>query len=200
MKNQKNKFLDKFINIASSEGVNESSLLKASKEAYGEERGYVLDFYNGLYDAVDALENYFDEQITELVYLSSIKSTTEKIRSCLQARIYADGNKKPIYQALSKFYLTPSGISLLAKNSWRTVDYIWKLAGDTSLDWNYYSKRSILFTIYTKNRRYFINSESDSANDLMQKIDIDLDRIKNFNKLKQKFKPENIPFVRLFIK
>ena len=50
-----------------------------------------------------------------------------------------------------------SSLKLLNQNS----DFIWKLAGDNSNDFSYYSKRGLLSIVYLSTLIYWLNDSSD---------------------------------------
>ena len=56
--------------------------------------------------------------------------------------------------------LLPNNYKFSSKNLYRTVDQIWFLAGDNSTDFNFYSKRIILASIYTSAMIHFINNDN----------------------------------------
>jgi len=196
--NIQRKFLKKFIEIASMQGVNEKTLHDVSAEIYGNDSAYVTDYYAGLSAVVSAIEEYFDQIMIMEVKNINIESITEKIRIGLKERIYAGGNRKNYYKKLFNYYVRPSCIDIAAKNSWKTIDTIWHFAGDQSLDSNYYSKRVILFTIYNSAIMNYINSDEAGFQKTNDFIDASLEKTKKFNQFKKKFGPSNLPFVRLF--
>ena len=62
------------------------------------------------------------------------------------------------------------GLSLLAlpqyapvatRLLYRTVDAMWYAAGDTSTDYNFYSKRALLAGVYSATLLYWLNDKSD---------------------------------------
>ena len=193
-------FLNRFYSLSKEDGINEETLFKASKEIYGDESAYVIDFFGGIADVVYALEEKLDNEISEFVDLGAIKSTTQKVRACLLARIYADGERQKFYKNLSEYYSQKENLISGLKSFWNRVDYIWYLAGDSSSDWNYYSKRAILFSIYTRCFKEYLKMEPSNLKLLEEKIDLGLERVKKIHKLKEKIKPSKVPFLRQFIK
>jgi len=55
--------------------------------------------------------------------------------------------------------LAPLGLRLL----YNTVDAIWYAAGDTSTDWNFYSKRALLAAVYAATQLYWFEDRSPGA-------------------------------------
>jgi ubiquinone biosynthesis protein COQ9 len=53
----------------------------------------------------------------------------------------------------------PKGLEQL----YRTVDTLWRAAGDTSTDWNFYSKRLLLAGVYSATLLYWLNDRSEGS-------------------------------------
>lgn len=192
-------FLKNFINISKKVGINDSAMREASFVSYGNENAYVTKFYGGLSEILSTIEDNFDAEL-ENVDVSSFETLTEKVGMLLKMRIYGNGDRLVFYRELAKFYLSKAGYSYFFKNAYKTVDKIWRVVGDNSLNWRYYSKRAILFGIYCSSMRYYIRSSECSIENLEDKINQKLKRLKVFNKLKKMMSPSNIPFIRLLRK
>ena len=67
-------------------------------------------------------------------------------------------------------------------------DEIWFLAGDKSLDFNFYSKRFILMNIYLNSFLYLISQKHRDFNSLENFVEKQIKAILTFGKLKSKFK------------
>ncbi|WP_245580070.1 COQ9 family protein [Niveispirillum irakense] len=59
----------------------------------------------------------------------------------------------------------PSGLSLGPRLLYRTVDRVWRLAGDTSTDYNFYTKRLLLGGVVTTTTLYWLDDASDDQAD-----------------------------------
>ena len=85
---------------------------------------------------------------------------------------------------------------------YKSVDQIWFIAGDTSVDFNFYSKRIILAGIYSRVILFFFNNNNQSI--LEKNLDADLKKVSKIPELKSKvniFKdyfPNIIKFVKNF--
>lgn len=199
MSELKGKFLDCFIKIASVNGINQTSISDASKEIYNDSNGYIIEFYNGLSDILIAIEERYDSLLfNKKSEIDNIKSITEKIKFLLTLRIKKDGLDYKFRKILMNFYKTLDGVDLFIKTSWSSSDIIWSLAGDHSLDFNYYSKRIILLYVYTDSKKYYSSIDDEDFSKTLKNIEKNLERVKIFNKLKTSLKAENIPFIRLF--
>lgn len=67
-------------------------------------------------------------------------------------------------------------------------DEIWFLAGDKSLDFNFYSKRFILMNIYLNSFLYLISQKNTDYNSLENFVEKQIKAVLTFGKLKSKFK------------
>ena len=67
-------------------------------------------------------------------------------------------------------------------------DEIWFLAGDKSLDFNFYSKRFILMNIYLNSFLYLISQKHTDFNSLENFVEKQIRAVLTFGKLKSKFK------------
>jgi len=105
-----------------------------------------------------------------------------------------------------KSILKSSGkdLSLLVINlkiSWQIVDAIWYMAGDKATDFNYYTKRILLYSVYIPSLVYWMsNKRSDKG--LENFIDNLLIRVNKIGKVKSWFKNDfkfsDLPIIRFF--
>ena len=77
----------------------------------------------------------------------------------------------------------PRGLQL----GWRSADIMWRLAGDTSTDYNHYTKRTILAGIYSATLAYFINDDSDGKEKSYEFLDRRIEGVMKCEKAKAKF-------------
>ena len=56
----------------------------------------------------------------------------------------------------------PQNIPLALRISWRTADLMWRIAGDTSTDFNHYTKRMSLGAVYGSTLLVWLDDDSES--------------------------------------
>lgn len=166
-----------------------------------EKNYYFMWFYNGIDEIITEIDNYFDSKL-ELIDLSSDTGISSKIKKLLIGRIFLEnGRYKNAYKKISSFYLTPSKIHLKIKNSYKSIDKMWHLSSDKSLDFSYYSKRAILFAIYNLSLEFFLRNDDNDIFKTESLIDTQLKKIGLITKIKKKIpKISDISFVRQFFK
>lgn len=119
-------------------------------------------FEKGARQIASALESKQDEQMLE--FLNSMDIKPEKIREqialALNVRII-DSEGKKLKLKLSSFFLRPENLTKGIKAAARTCDAIWRYAGDKSTDFNYYTKRGLLLSVYMKSRTFYFADDSE---------------------------------------
>jgi ubiquinone biosynthesis protein COQ9 len=85
--------------------------------------------------------------------------------------------------------------------AWRSVDRIWRLAGDTATDFNHYSKRAILAGVYSATSLVFLDDESEDLADTAAFLDRRIDGIMRFEKAKASWRGtrERMPSLSRFL-
>ena len=82
--------------------------------------------------------------------------------------------------------ILPQNFILGTKTLYKLVDNIWYLAGDKSTDYNYYTKRSILASIYIITLIRWLNDESKNLNKTEKLIKKLLNKTSYIPKIKNK--------------
>jgi ubiquinone biosynthesis protein COQ9 len=78
--------------------------------------------------------------------------------------------------------ILPYNYKFALKNLYNTVDQMWYLAGDNSTDFNFYSKRAILGSIYSSTIHHFINN--DDIDETIRFLDLQLKQVSKIPKIK----------------
>ncbi len=79
---------------------------------------------------------------------------------------------------------TPLNARKGAAAVWRTVDAIWHALGDTSTDYNYYTKRGLLAGVYGSTTLVWLNDRSPDCTDTWAFLDRRIENVMQFEKLK----------------
>ncbi len=85
----------------------------------------------------------------------------ERIRTLVQFRLdRIAGQQEALRRALT-IMAAPQHARATLKLGWASADAMWRLAGDTATDYNYYSKRAILAGIYAATLAVYAYDESE---------------------------------------
>ena len=140
------------------------------------------------------LENYCKK--LDLIRLPIHK----RIRKILLSKIYIMDKEKKFYKKIFLNLLIPKKNFSLPIKLYKSVDQIWFIAGDTSVDFNFYTKRLILAGIYSRVIFFFFNNNNQKL--LENLLDSNLKRVSKIPELKTKlniFKgllPKALQFVK----
>jgi ubiquinone biosynthesis protein COQ9 len=133
---------------------------------------------------------YFEENRKKIalqtIAIKKIKSTTLKIKYFLQYQLELDLKNKEFLKKVFLFLFSEKNISQILDYFFSTSSTMWNLSGDTATDFNYYSKRLILCSVYSKIFIKLLNFPSYSKNLILQDIEKSLDQVKQFNIIKSK--------------
>jgi ubiquinone biosynthesis protein COQ9 len=119
-------------------------------------------FPEGYLSIVQMYLEEIDEKMTkesEKINLIRLK-THERIRELCILRLNIMVKEKDLVSKTFLHLLLPHNYKFSSKNLYKTVNQIWFLAGDNSTDFNFYSKRIILASIYTSTMIHFINNDN----------------------------------------
>ncbi|WP_428663309.1 COQ9 family protein [Reyranella sp.] len=108
----------------------------------------------------------------------------ERIKTAVRARIERTvGGRESVRRGLAMLALPPNaplGLKLL----YRTVDALWYAAGDTSTDFNFYTKRATLAGVYSATLFYWLNDRSEGSEATWGFLDRRIDNVMRFEKWK----------------
>ena len=114
----------------------------------------------------------------------------ERIRTLVLTRLdIARPQREAVRRALAKLTL-PMHLSHAARLGWRGADIMWRMAGDTTTDFNHYSKRAILATVYAATLLIWLDDESEDSHDTKAFLDKRIDGIMRFEAAKARLKPD----------
>lgn len=112
----------------------------------------------------------------------------EKVRAAVRARFEAsEPHKEAVRRALTYYSLphhAPKGLERLYK----TVDAIWRAAGDSPTDFSFYTKRLTLAGVYSSTLVYWLNDDSTDLRKTFDFLDKRLKDVLKFNQAKGKLK------------
>jgi ubiquinone biosynthesis protein COQ9 len=108
----------------------------------------------------------------------------ERIRRLVQFRLDAvAGGREALRRALAIMAM-PQNASAALKLGWASADAMWRLAGDVATDYNHYTKRAILGSIYAATLAVFAQDESQDHADTKAFLARRIEGVMKFEKAK----------------
>ncbi|MDI1283437.1 MAG: COQ9 family protein [Reyranella sp.] len=108
----------------------------------------------------------------------------DRIKGAVRIRLERHaGEREAVRRALAVLSL-PFNTGLALKLLYKTVDAMWYAAGDTSTDFNFYTKRATLAGVYSSTLLYWLNDRSVGAEATWAFLDRRIDDVMKIEKLK----------------
>lgn len=108
----------------------------------------------------------------------------DRIRNAVRIRLERHaGQREAVRRALALLSL-PFNAGLALKLLYKTVDAMWYAAGDTSTDFNFYTKRATLAGVYSSTLLYWLNDRSAGSEATWAFLDRRIDDVMKIEKLK----------------
>ena len=108
----------------------------------------------------------------------------EKIRGLIWRRLEIMGPAREAIRRGLAILAMPQNLPLALRISWRSADLMWRIAGDTSTDFNHYTKRMTLGAVYGSTLLVWLNDQSEGWADTAAFLDRRIDDVMKFEKLK----------------
>lgn len=108
----------------------------------------------------------------------------EKIRTLVLFRLEAIAHQKEALRRAQAIMAMPQNIGSAVRLGWRSADAMWRLAGDTASDYNHYTKRMTLGSIYAATLAVYVGDTSKDHADTRAFLDRRIEGIMKFEKAK----------------
>ncbi len=148
-----------------------------------------LAFKDGPVDMIDAWFAHIDGVMLAAVPPErlALMKIREKITALVEARLDATSIDRESLRRAVAILALPQNLAKATRLGWRTVDTIWRAAGDVSTDYNYYTKRTILLGVYASTITVFLDDESESLAETRAFLGRRINGIMQFEKAKAGF-------------
>jgi len=208
-KNQNNYLLKKRLEVLkfakifiSEKGFSKNSLESISKKYGLDINETELLFPEGNIDLIKFTLEQLDNELEEYCRkIDLIRLPVHKrIKKVLLSKIFLMNKNKLFYRSIFFNLLIPKKKFSLSSQLYNSVDQIWFIAGDSSTDFNFYTKRLILSVIYSRIMLFFFNNNNQQ--ELEDILDESLQRVSKIPEIKSKLKifKEYFPKVAKFVK
>lgn len=186
----------------SEKGLNKNSLENISKR-YGLNINEIeLLFPEGNIDLIKFTFEQLNKELEE--YCKKIDlirlPVHKRIKKVLLSKISLMNKNKLFYRSIFLNLLIPKKNFSLSNQLYNSVDQIWFIAGDSSTDFNFYTKRLILSGIYSRVILFFFNNNNQE--ELENILDESLKRVSKIPEIKSKLKifKDYLPKIANFVK
>lgn len=172
--------------------------LKRAIEESGVDEGLAhLAFPRGGVDMALAFHRMMDARLAERLAETDLDSMKirDRIAHAVRLRLELVAEHREAVRRAAALLALPIHAVEGARAIWETADTIWTACGDTSQDYNWYTKRAILASVYSATVLYWLGDESEGFADTWAFLDRRIENVMQFEKLKADLKKN--PLVQL---
>jgi len=175
---------------AAFDGFTDGLLQKAGAEAGVAEADLARLFENRILSLVEFYSVHTDARMEARLAGMDLKAMKirERIATAVKTRLAILKPHKEAARRAAAFLSLPMHAALGAKLAYRTVDSMWRAAGDTSTDFNFYTKRGILAGVYGSTAVRWFNDTSEDEKATDEFLAARIENVMQFEKFKAKAK------------
>ncbi|GJL90319.1 MAG: hypothetical protein DHS20C03_40280 [Minwuia thermotolerans] len=173
---------------AAFDGWTDQALRAAARDAGASELDIYRAFPGGVEDLLDHHLLMADRRMVEDILALDLDTMKirEKITRAVRMRLEAaEPHKEAVRRGFNHLGLPHRG-PRASRALWRTVDLIWRAIGDTSTDFNFYTKRTLLAGVYMSTLLFWLNDRSDDHADTWAFLDRRIANVMQIEKAKGK--------------
>jgi ubiquinone biosynthesis protein COQ9 len=112
----------------------------------------------------------------------------EKIRALVWRRLEIMGPAREAVRRALAILAMPQNLPLALRIGWRTADRMWRIAGDTSTDFNHYTKRMTLGAVYGSTLLVWLDDQSEGWSETAAFLDRRIDDVMRIEKFKAQWR------------
>lgn len=159
----KKTILENALPLVPFDGWSDYTLKEAAKRANLSESELKRAFPGGCRDCVAYFLAEEDKALQESFSAETIAGmkVPERIEAILLARLKRWWPNREVIKRTMSFHALPWNNLNAYTALYHTVDIIWRMAGDRSVDFNFYTKRMTLAAVYSSTLLFWLNDSSD---------------------------------------
>ena len=112
----------------------------------------------------------------------------EKITAAIRTRLEQAAPHREAVRRATTLLAQPLNAPRALRLGWRTADAIWRAAGDSSTDFNHYSKRTLAGAVYASTLLVWLNDDSEDFADSWAFLDRRIANVMEIEKAKARLK------------
>jgi len=162
-----------------------------------------LAFPRGLAEALEEHLTIEDEALAEALVGKDLLSMKirDRITVAVRTRLELSADTREVARRSMAFMALPQNLAMGPKALWKIADTMWRAAGDTSTDHNWYTKRMTLSGVYSAVLLFWLNDESENYADTWAFLDRRIADVMKIEKTKWQMRKvgQNLPSLSRFL-
>ncbi len=147
-------------------------------------------FPRGAIDAIEYFNRVADEEMAAALAEEDLEAMRVRDRIARAVRVRLErnaGHRDAVRRGLTVLSFPPNGPAGM-RILYRTVDAIWRAAGDTATDFNFYTKRGLLAGVYGATVVFWLNDGSEGSERTWRFLERRIDETMQIPKATQRLK------------
>jgi ubiquinone biosynthesis protein COQ9 len=175
---------------AAFDGFSDSLLTKAGKKTGADKPTLARLFPEGPLSLIEFFSASIDSAMEEKLAAMDLPKLKirQRIKTAILTRLALLAPNKEAARRAAATLTLPMHAGWGAKLMYRTVDAMWRAVGDTSTDFNFYTKRGILAGVYGSVLVRWFNDAGEDASATEAFLDARIENVMQFEKFKAKAK------------
>jgi len=147
---------------AGAEGFSDALLARVGREQGVDKATLARLFPTSVSSLIEAISESADAEMQKRLGKLDLRSmkVRERIATAVRTRLAVLKPDKAAARRAAAFLSLPPNLPLAARLLYKTVDSMWRAAGDTSTDFNFYTKRGILAGVWSSTLFRWLNDKS----------------------------------------
>ncbi len=186
----KKAILKEALKDAAFDGFTDGVLAKAGKKVDADKAALARLFPEGVLSLIEYFSTSVDDAMEEKLKALDLskRKIRERIKLAVLTRLALLAPNKEAARRAAATMTLPMHAGRGAKMMYRTVDSMWRAAGDTATDFNFYTKRGILAGVYGSVLVRWFNDTGEDETVAEAFLDARIENVMQFEKLKAKAK------------
>jgi ubiquinone biosynthesis protein COQ9 len=182
----KRRVLEAALPLVPFDGWSERMLREAGRTAGASEAEVKAAFPRGVIDLVVAYADDADGRMTRAMAAADLRplKVRERVTLGVRKRIEAVMATKEASRRAAAIFALPQNSIDGMQSIYRTVDAIWRAVGDTSSDFNFYTKRALLAGVFASTMLHWFADSSEDAKDTWAFLDARIGDVMQIEKFK----------------
>jgi len=168
------------------DGFSEKTLTLAAADLKEDQATVARLFPDGPRSLVEHFSETADAEMEALLGHLDLKGmkVRDRIATAVRTRLSVLRPYKEAARRAAAFLSLPPNLVLAGTLVYRTVDAMWRAAGDTSTDFNFYTKRAILAGVWSATLMRWFNDQSDDESGTEKFLVARIENVMQFERLK----------------
>jgi|SRR5579871_2473677 len=182
----KRAIVDAALPLAAKDGFTDSVLARAGKQCGATKAQITRLFPEGASSLVEAGSLFADKDMEVRLAAIDLRGMKirERIATAVKTRLAILKPHKEAARRAATYLSLPPNLPLATKLLYHTVDSMWRAAGDTATDFNFYTKRAILAGVYGATLVRWFNDKSDDERETEDFLAARIENVMQFERLK----------------